>query len=1189
MFTKANVLSLFLVLTAFSVSSQTPYFSDVSESSLKTIDTKRVIVPQHYRTLQLDLNGLQQYLENAPNESQLINRNTAPILELPMPNGTVAAFRIWKSVQMEAGLAAQFPNIQTFTGQGITDPTAILKADITELGFHAMVLSDVNGSVFVDPYAQGTTSAYISYRKADFRKSGIYTELPPIPSTGGMRPAGTSNILAGVCVGTQLRTYRLAVACTGEYAVAATGFPTPTVGQTLSAITTSVNRVSGVYEKEVAVRLVLVATENNVIFTNAATDPFTGNNNAGTLIGESQTVIDDRIGNANYDIGHTFSTGGGGLAQLGCVCQTGNKANGITGSGNPVGDPYDIDYVAHEIGHQFGGNHTFNSITGSCGGNGANNANAEPGSGTTIMAYAGICGSDDLQSNSDPQFQAISFNEITTYITPGGFGNTCATLTNTGNQVPVVNAGTDYTIPKFTPFILTGSATDGNGDALSYSWEQINTGGTFGAWNAPVGDAPIFRSFPPVATPTRFFPKLSDVINNTTTIGEILPSYARVMSFRLTARDNRAGGSGVCFDENGVTVANNAGPFTVTFPTATGVIWSVGDFQTVTWDVSGTTAAPVSCANVAIQLSTDGGNTFPITLAASTANDGSEEIIVPNNVTTTARIRVIAVGNVFYDMSNNNFRINASAAGFAFNNPANVPACSASSGSTTLLTNPIGGFSTAINLAASGVPAGTTVTFGTNPVTPGNSTTVTLNNTNTLAAGTYTITITGTAGAVVKTRSISFVVGTAASAPASLTTPANNAIGVAVSPTFNWSPVSGASGYSLEVADNNSFSPILQTITGNTTLPYSLLNPLSENTVYYWRVKTTNACGTGSASTTSIFKTAVIACTTFASTNIPVVISPSGTPTITSTITIPGASGVTISDLNVVGVNITHSYIGDLSLSLTSPAATTVALVNAVCDSDNDMALNFDDEASVAVVPCPPTGDVTVTPAAALTAFDGQSSTGTWTLTVADGADADGGNLTGWGLSICRLTATPIPVTWLRFTGVKQDNTSSLLSWSVNEYNNHHYDIERSVDGIRFTAIGTLNASSNGAGNQRDYYFTDIRPLVGKNYYRLKQVDVDGRFTYSNTIVLLFTQTKGGYAVYPNPTRNQFQVVSGVQAKQVQLQLFDAAGKMMLQQQFEQVAVGQVLNVNVARLAKGMYTLQIGNGDQVQTQKLVIQ
>jgi hypothetical protein len=268
------------------------------------------------------------------------------------------------------------------------------------------------------------------------------------------------------------------------------------------------------------------------------------------------------------------------------------------------------------------------------------------------MAYAGICGAtNNLAPNSIPTFHTKSFQSITTKVQ----STTCQVTTPVANTAPVVNAGNDYTIPKGTPFKLTGSATDAPNNALTYSWEQ-NDVGPAGNWNAPTGNAAIFRSFVPATVPYRYFPKITDVINNTMTRGEILPSYARTMEFRLTVRDNNAGCAGVANDDAIVTVDGNSGPFTVTAPT-TAVTWTGNTTQTITWNVANTTAAPVSCANVSILLSTDGGLTYPTTIIASTPNDGSEVITVPNVTTAQARIMVAGQGNVFYNINPVNFAI----------------------------------------------------------------------------------------------------------------------------------------------------------------------------------------------------------------------------------------------------------------------------------------------------------------------------------------------------------------------------------------------------------------------------------------------------------------------------------------------------------------------------------------------------
>ncbi len=648
-----------LLLASMAFTSQLAHSQGVEKKTLRDIPETAIVVkgerhlfPTTYRTLQIDPVAMDALLSSAPEESANARTASSVIFEMPMPDGTTSNFRIYKVVVMSAGLAAQFPEIKTYAGIKIDDPTSVIRLDITPLGFHAMVLSP-NGQIFIDPYSSNTTSDYICYNKKDIQRTTSFNcETEDQTSLRNLIPSGSS---VQKSAGTQLRTYRLALACTGEYAATKGG----TVSGALAGMVTTMNRVNGVYETEVAIRMVMVPNNNLIVYTNSSTDPYT-NGNGSTMLGQNITTCNNVIGSANYDIGHVFSTGGGGVAGLGVVCGS-SKARGVTGSTNPVGDPFDIDYVAHEMGHQFGGNHTFNSSTGSCsGGNRSASSAYEPGSGITIMAYAGICGTDNLASNSIAYFHTRSFDEIVNYSTTGG-GNSCPVTTSTGNGVPVVTSmGANYSIPVSTPFVLTGAATDPNGHPLTYSWEQYDLG-TAGAWNANLANAPIFRPFPPTTSPSRTFPKLSDIISNTTTVGEILPNVARTMHFQLTVRDNQAAGGGVTHPDSTVSIAViNTGAFAVTAPN-TAVSWAGGSTQTVTWNVSGTTASPISTANVKISLSTDGGNTFPTVILASTPNDGTQSITVPSVATTQARIKVEAVGNIYFDMSNANFTITSSA------------------------------------------------------------------------------------------------------------------------------------------------------------------------------------------------------------------------------------------------------------------------------------------------------------------------------------------------------------------------------------------------------------------------------------------------------------------------------------------------------------------------------------------------
>ncbi|MEO8446360.1 MAG: zinc-dependent metalloprotease family protein [bacterium] len=628
-------------------STSSAVWSDIREGSFN-IKGERRIVPANYRTVKSNVPELTSLLQNAPFEFTDRAKNSPLLIELPMPNGSMSKFSVSEYNIMEDELAAKFPETKTYNIKGIDDPYATGKIDITPAGFHGMVLS-VRGNYFIDPYSSNEKEIYISYYKTELAPKQQFECLTESNATD---ENGINFTQGFFTTGNELRTYRLALAATGEY----TTFHGGTVVLGMAAITTAMNRVNGVYEKDLAVRMVLIANNDLLVYTTAATDPYT-NNNGNTMLGQNQTNIDQVIGSANYDIGHVFSTGGGGVAFLACVCSNGSKARGVTGLPTPTGDPFYIDYVAHEMGHQFSGNHSFNSQQSACGSGNRNAGTAwEPGSGSTIMGYAGICGSDNTQSNSDALFHTGNFTEMVIF-TQIAAGNTCAVITPTGNTHPTVTVpASGFTIPVGTPFQLTGSGTDAETpNSLTYIWEEMDLGPA-GSPSNPTGTAPIFRSFRADTSSTRIFPRLSNLLANNTVIGERLPTYTRALSFRLTVRDNAIAGGGVDYSLVEFNADQTAGPFLVTQPN-TNVTWNSNIAQTVTWDVANTTAAPVSVANVNIKLSTDGGNTFPTMLAANTPNDGSQSVTLPSLNIINARIKVESIGNIFFDLSNTNFTI----------------------------------------------------------------------------------------------------------------------------------------------------------------------------------------------------------------------------------------------------------------------------------------------------------------------------------------------------------------------------------------------------------------------------------------------------------------------------------------------------------------------------------------------------
>ncbi len=632
-------------------------FADADSAALETAG-ERWIQPTAARVVSLDREGLQALIERAPAETAAPRGSEAAELVIPDPAGGEQRFRLVDSPIMAPELAAQFPEIRSFLLIGVDQPEVRGRGDLSPAGFHAVLRGRSEGMYYIDPLTSGDNRVHQVYWRRDLQPSesarefkchvedaaaenGASRESAPLDVVRPEEPTGVAPL--------NLRTYRLALAATGEY----TTFHGGTVPSAMAAINTAMNRVNEVYEQEVAIRMILIANNASIVYTNAGTDPYT-NNNGGTMLGQNTTNLNTVIGSANYDIGHVFSTGGGGVATLNGPCG-GSKARGVTGLPSPVGDGFYIDFVAHEMGHQWGGNHTFNGTAGNCAGN-ISSAAYEPGSGSTIMAYAGICSSHNIQNFSDPYFHRKSLDEIQTFSRTGN-GNTCAATVAVGNVFPTAEAGPSYTIPKSTPFQLTGSGNDTDGaGTLNYCWEQYDLGPA-GHPNSPTGNAPLFRSFNPTTSPTRTFPKVSDLVNNTQTIGEILPSYGRSMNFRLTVRDNDLPAGANAWDSTTLTVDAASGPFLVTAPNTTGITWNGNGPHTVTWDVAGTTSAPVSCSSVDIYLSTDGGLTFPNSVATGLPNNGSAAVSISSPDSTTARIKVMCAGNVFFDISNANFTI----------------------------------------------------------------------------------------------------------------------------------------------------------------------------------------------------------------------------------------------------------------------------------------------------------------------------------------------------------------------------------------------------------------------------------------------------------------------------------------------------------------------------------------------------
>lgn len=640
----------------------------------KSIDVKRAKAttresfPTDFQLFELNFQNLQNSLVNAP--KRLSNIKKGIIVSLPNTLGTIERFEVFEFSNFDDELQAQFPEIRSYAGVGLDDKNATVRFSVAPNSVQTMVFRADKSNEFMEPYSEdGKIYAVFNSARIKGRNGfACYTDDQSLIQTADQIAAGKNAMRSNTG---QLKTMRLALSCTAEYSNYFLATSPAQVSLVLAAFNASLTRCNGVYEKDLALHLNIIAQSTNVIYYNAATDPYSAaaTGAAGAWNAELQNTLSANLtgvgtslaaNNAVYDIGHLFgaSGGGGNAGCIGCVCVDDtasttdqNKGSGYTSpaDGVPSGDTFDIDYVTHEMGHQLGGNHTFSHTTEN------NPVNVEPGSGSTIMGYAGITGATDVQQNSDDYYVYASILQIQTNLA----GKTCPVITSTSNQAPVMNAGGNFTIPKGTPFKLTGSGTDPNGNAINYCWEQNDDATTVGAASSyPVGtktNGPNFKSFDPVSVPYRWFPSLTTVLGNSLSNSwEATSTVGRTLNFVLTGRDNVAGFGQTGYANAVITVSNLIGPFDVTSQAAAGISWTQGTSQTITWLVNGSAALS---ANVDILLSTDGGLTFPTVLATAIPNNGSATITVPNVAATNCRVMVKSSTNVFYDINPARFAI----------------------------------------------------------------------------------------------------------------------------------------------------------------------------------------------------------------------------------------------------------------------------------------------------------------------------------------------------------------------------------------------------------------------------------------------------------------------------------------------------------------------------------------------------
>ncbi|MGB3548678.1 MAG: reprolysin-like metallopeptidase [Saprospiraceae bacterium] len=935
----------------------------------------------------LDLTALYGHLRTAPAEPTAIATATAgKFLRIPGPAGEQLDIEVWQTALMQPGLAARFPAIRTYIGRLVKDRRTSFRIDLSPAGFHLMAYGP-QGTWLINPGTTPTTG-YRARWKADFERpaeefscltQGRDSYQPPTGAADGAR------FQAPYLIGDTLRVYRLAVITTGEYGNYHGGTPE----SILAAVVTTVNRVTGVYERDLSVRMILVDSLDKVFYSDPATDPYDG----GSELSIGHNTLIDSIGVDSFDIGHTFDSGSGGVAFLGCVCDDDIKGFGYTGLTPPVGDPFDIDYVAHEMGHQFDGNHTFNE----CGGSGPQDY--EPGSGVTIMGYAGLCGGDNIALNSIDQFHAGNQFEMTQFIQFGN-GNTCPTKIATGNTPPQVSIPepSNLVLPVSTPFELRAAGSDADGDSITYSWEQYDKGPT-SPLGEPSGNAPLFRNYLPTADPVRLFPRLSTVLAGSNDIREVLPFYTRGMRFRVVVRDNNPAGGGIAWSTIQLQVDDAAGPFRVTSQSEQ-TTWNAGSFQTVTWDVADTDLPPVAADSVDIYLSADGGLTWPDTLGRF-VNAGQALVNVPDDADgADYRVKVKGADHVFLQINRSAITvIPAIGPGFALGAVQNLlEQCGPDTLTNTLLIAGINGAGPLVALTTTDLPEGITLDL------PADSVDVAQVNFPFSIAigeeaenGTYLIGLIATRDSVSDTTffTVDYLSGPPA-APA-LVGPFLGAVDISVLPLLEWMSTA-ADAYRVEIATDEDFDDIIYTADNITDTFLLVDQQLADSTTYFWRVRASSEfCGTGEFGESSSFQTEGVTCITYLADDLPK--SFSAAATVTSRIRID--DDYPIRDLNVINLRGNNTDAGELNMRLIGPGGLNITLADLdfTCNNDNFLVA-FDDEVSQTLNCARLNDDIRTQPANPLAEANGTSTDGVWRMFLL-GSSGSTGELNEWGLEVC--------------------------------------------------------------------------------------------------------------------------------------------------------------------------------------------
>lgn len=1217
---KKTLFTLYCVVLAATLYSQSAnYFHPVAENAISLRDgATRAVFPKKYHTWHLDYAGIKTALLSAPAEFTAAALENKCLIALPLSDGTMETFSVWTTATMEPELAVRHPYIRTFAGKSLHTPGRTVRLSHTARGFRAMVLDADFNVTYVDPYAIGQDEYCIVYDRRELPESPlrklsagwVQRDGEQVVATTGDAPYAPPVEERGpqIVDPVQLKVFRYIAATTGEFAQDHGG----TKPLAFSAVVEYTDRINAIFERDANLRLQLVSASENVVFTNAATDPYTGTT-VQDWMSQNPAILNQYCNILSHDIGHVYARYLGGSAigvagSLGNVCGASKAAGCSAGVGaGDYGDGF-VGVIGQEVGHQLNGGHTWNRCDGGTGRNG--NSATEPGSGSTIMSYHGSCGSDNVDGPSILGFHSSSVEEFKQFYTFQN-GNTCGSSLQTTNNPPVVTLTyqDNFFIPIQTPFEMNGSATDPDGDPLVYNWEGIDTGPETELGTQESSSA-IFRTYEPSTATNRYFPRLSTILNNEVYKAEILPEYTRDVTLRFVARDNRPDGGGISWGDVAFKAWGDAGPFLVTSPNTASDIWYVGEYVNVTWDVANTDLAPVNCQTVNIRLSIDGGLSYPITLASGVTNDGSQYVLVPNNLTGNARVRIDAADNVFFDLSNANFKIQQPAQptltlGLSADGAS---VCLPSAFATEILTAGSLGFSNTVSLELTGnLPPGASATFSKTTLNPGESSSLEVDLTNATQEGTYTFNVQASAaGSPVLVRPITIRLISNDFSALALQAPGDGLTDQALAQVLYWNAVPDAESYDVQFSDSPAFSTLLASKNETTVDSFKIPFLLEKGKAYFWRVRPRNECGIHDWTEPFFFSTFAESCTVVNANDLPKNITASSTPTIESKINI--TNGGIVSDVNINQLKGYHEFFGELEARLISPQGTEVILFKNKCGNYNGY-FNFgiDDDAPGAF-PCPPANNGQFYRAQnPLSPFYGQNNAGTWTLRVKDNTVTGGGVIEIFSLEFCTSVTVNPPYLvnnnpLLIQTGMNEVITPGLLL--AEDANNTHAQLLFTL--LTVPQFGFLNKDNFGALKPGDQFtqadldaglirYYDYGVNGGADGFRFTVTDNEGGFLGTPKFVIQPQGVGTGepaapalpFNLYPNPAGDFVWVSLDSPAESdVRISILNTAGQLL--QTGRLLAGADRQQLKTGNLPRGIYLVRLESEKGLGLKKLVV-